>query len=87
MKYTKQITLTILSKNPKCVFISNSYFRKDTGLFSRYFIGDCNTFDRISIITAKKKGILYLSFLSFRLNAENEIKVEKHSHSPPKNGY
>ena len=35
-------------------------------------------------ITPKKIGISYLSFLSFRLNAENIIDVEKKSHSPPK---
>lgn len=34
---------------------------------------------------SKRIEWLHLSFLSFRLNPENEI--EKQSHSPPKNNY
>lgn len=48
---------------------------------------DCNTFEKMSFNTAKKIGILHLSFLSFRLYFENEIEVEKQSHSPPQNNY
>lgn len=48
---------------------------------------DCNAFEKMSFNTAKKIGILYPSFLSFRLYCENEIEVEKQSHSPPQNNY
>lgn len=91
MKHHEQITHKILSKNPKGIFIRaiirNLYFRKDIEMLSRCFMKNCNTFAKMSYNIAKKIGILYLSFLSFRLNAENEIEVEKQSHSPPKNSY
>ena len=48
---------------------------------------DCNIFEKMSFNTAKKIGILCLSFLSFRLYSVNGIGVEKQSHSPPPNCY
>lgn len=87
MKSIRKITHKVLPKNPKGIFIreiiSNLYFGKDIVFLSKYLMEDCNTAEQISN-TVKKIGILYLSFLSFRLNAKNLIEVEKQSHSPPK---
>lgn len=91
MKYTGKITDKVLPKNIKGILIrelqSNLYFRKDIVFLSIYFMRDCNTFEKKSFSIAKKIGILYLSFLSFRLNAKNRMGVEKQSHSPPQNSY
>lgn len=87
MKYTGKIICKVLPKNLKGLLIrellSNLYFGKDIVLFSRYFMRDCNTFEKMSFNIVKKIGILYLSLLSFRLNIEYGIEVEKQSHSPP----
>ena len=87
MKYTGKITHKVLPKNLKGILIRellwNLHFGKDIILFSRYFMRDCNTFEKMSYNIVKKIGILYLSFLSFRLNVEYVIEVEKQSHSPP----
>lgn len=82
MKYTEQTTHKRLPKKIKGIFY-NLYIGKNVKLCKKYSIRACATIEKLDFNTAKKIGILYLSFLSFRWNAENGIEVEKQSHSPP----
>lgn len=87
MKHSEQTTHKRLPKKIKGILIreviNNLYFGKNVELCRKYSIRDCAIIEKMDFNTVKKIGILYLSFLSFRWNAENGIDVEKHAHSPP----